>query len=381
MIVKNESRAICRCLESVKPFITYWVIVDTGSTDGTQAMIQNYMKDIPGELHELPWVDFAHNRNEALRLAKGKTDYLLFMDADDVVETADNFIMPPLNKDGYSLVSLGQGAKCLTVLLVNNRLEWHWEGVLHEFLHLPDTRTYAPLPGITVRRNVKNAGFRSQDPKKFYKDAEILEAALQKEPDHARYQFYLAQSYSLAQEDQLALQHYEKRATMGGWDQEVFWSLFQIAIIKEKLKMPFEDIVEAYYKAYHSFFLPRAEPLYYLAKYYRKTKNYEKAYQVALQGISIPEPDAQVFISDWMYEYGMALEFAACAYMIKRYAEAQAALAQLLTKPHVPPPIRTLAETNQAANGRRHMRLREKLCKGSLSLCVSLDHIGAGCKF
>ena len=36
MIVKNEQPVIRRCLASVKEMIDYWVIVDTGSTDGTQ---------------------------------------------------------------------------------------------------------------------------------------------------------------------------------------------------------------------------------------------------------------------------------------------------------------------------------------------------------
>ena len=41
------------------------------------------MRGIPGELHERPWVDFGHNRQEALLLAKGKGDYLLFLDRDE----------------------------------------------------------------------------------------------------------------------------------------------------------------------------------------------------------------------------------------------------------------------------------------------------------
>ena len=69
--------------ESVTPLIDSWVIVDTGSTDGTQKIIREYLKDIPGNLYERPWVNFSHNRNEALELAKGKADYILFMDADD----------------------------------------------------------------------------------------------------------------------------------------------------------------------------------------------------------------------------------------------------------------------------------------------------------
>lgn len=47
MIVKNEANAILICLESVKPYIDSWVIVDTGSTDGTQTIIQNICKPYP----------------------------------------------------------------------------------------------------------------------------------------------------------------------------------------------------------------------------------------------------------------------------------------------------------------------------------------------
>src|SRR5690242_19150411 len=76
MIVKNESAVIRRCIDSVRPLIDYWVIVDTGSTDGTQKIIKNHLKDIPGELYQRPWKNFEHNRNEALTLAKGKSDYI-----------------------------------------------------------------------------------------------------------------------------------------------------------------------------------------------------------------------------------------------------------------------------------------------------------------
>src|SRR5579872_2737177 len=81
MIVKDESEVIERSLSSIKHLIDYWVIVDTGSTDGTQTIIKKFLKGIPGELHERKWVDFAQNRNEALDLAKNKGDYLLFIDA------------------------------------------------------------------------------------------------------------------------------------------------------------------------------------------------------------------------------------------------------------------------------------------------------------
>src|SRR5215472_9696406 len=91
MIVENEAAVIARCLASVRPIIDYWVIVDTGSTDGTQDAIRTLMADRPGELYERPWRDFAHNRSEALALAQPHGEYVLWIDADDVLELKPDF--------------------------------------------------------------------------------------------------------------------------------------------------------------------------------------------------------------------------------------------------------------------------------------------------
>src|SRR5262245_57991970 len=101
MIVKNECDVITRCLNSMLPMMDYWVIVDTGSTDGTQQIILDFMKKhrVPGELHEHPWINFSHNRNEALQLAHGKADYVFFIDADEYLIYDADFQRPELDKD------------------------------------------------------------------------------------------------------------------------------------------------------------------------------------------------------------------------------------------------------------------------------------------
>ena len=86
MIVKDEAPVIRSCLDSVRAIIDCWVIVDTGSTDGTQDVIREHLRGLPGELVERPWVDFAHNRSEALDFARGRADYLLVIDADETLE-------------------------------------------------------------------------------------------------------------------------------------------------------------------------------------------------------------------------------------------------------------------------------------------------------
>ena len=103
MIVKNEAPVIRRCLDSVQPIVDYWVIVDTGSTDGAQDIIREHLRDLPGELHERPWRDFAYNRSEALALARPHADYSLIIDADDVLEIADGYRLPELTAELLSL--------------------------------------------------------------------------------------------------------------------------------------------------------------------------------------------------------------------------------------------------------------------------------------
>ena len=79
MIVKNESIILKRCFDSISDYIDYWVICDTGSTDNTKDIITTYFKEknIPGELHETPWVNFGHNRTISILVCQGIQNYVL----------------------------------------------------------------------------------------------------------------------------------------------------------------------------------------------------------------------------------------------------------------------------------------------------------------
>ena len=178
-------------------------------------------------------------------------------------------------------------------------------------------------------------GDRSSDPQKYYKDAQLLEAALKEDPTSTRDAFYLAQSYRDAEMPELAIKSYEKRVEMGGWDQEVFWSLYQIARLKEEMGAPQEVVSQSYEKA----FLQRptrVEPLCQLATYYRKQGNYLLGYLLSKLGTEIKPSDDVLFVEAWMYEYGLLLERSICAYYLEKYQEALDLSNRLLTNDQLP---------------------------------------------
>jgi glycosyltransferase involved in cell wall biosynthesis len=345
MIVKDESQAITRCLSSLKHLIDYWVIVDTGSTDGTQAIIQDYLKDIPGKLYERPWVDFAHNRNEAQNFAKGKGDYLLFIDADERLEFSNGFALPVLDKDCYFATVLQTGnTEYHRILLVNQRVDWHWEGVLHEQIISAEKRTAELLQNV-VNVSITTDGHRSSDPKKYHKDAAVLEKALEKDPDNSRYVYYLGQSYANAGELAQALKCYQRRAEMGGWDQEVFSSLFYVGRLQEMLKMDPALIVNSYTNAFY--YRPsRAEPLYYLANYYIRNENYLMGYLVASQALGIPLSNDSVYVERWIYDWGILQQISNCAFYLRKYKEAESAVQKIITNERAPSELRAQFREN-----------------------------------
>lgn len=342
MIVRDESKVICKCLESVKPFIDYWVIFDTGSVDGTQKIIKDFMKDIPGELHERPWKDFAHNRNEALEVAKNKADYILIMDADETLSFPPNYVKPVFDKDFYFLTYEISGTSFLIDRIIKSELDWKWKGVLHEYLECPQAKTSGIITEI-VKHTTSN-GYRSHNPKKFQHDAEVLEEALKEDPNNTRYAFYLAQSYKDAGEYDLAIKNYNRRVEMGGWEEEVFWSLYQIAKIQEWQKMPEDVIAKSYWKAY-TYRTSRIEPLYYLVNYYQNKGDFNISFSLAKLGLLTPPTKDGIFVESWISNYGMQIAFAQAAFNLGKYVEALEMCNKLIAAPKISNDAKNFAES------------------------------------
>lgn len=232
MIVKDEAHVIEATLThllTVFP-ITYWVIDDTGSTDGTQDLIRGFFaaRGISGELFETPWRNFGYNRTQAFAHAFNKTDYVLVWDADDSVVGALR-LPTPLTADWYQLVFGDEGGfRYQRPQLFNNRKRWNYVGVLHEYAACLETAgAPSDINGDYYCVSGKT-GARSKDPDKYRKDAAVLEKGLLDEPDNARYAFYCANSYKDAGDPENAIRMYKKVLTMNGWADEKYLACIRI---------------------------------------------------------------------------------------------------------------------------------------------------------
>jgi len=341
MIVKNESHIIHECLESIYKFVDYWIISDTGSTDGTQDIIKKFFeeKGIPGELHQDEWKNFGHNRTLALRHADGKADYVWMIDADDRVEGTFKFVDNP-TADGY-VVRMGRDDfSWWRTQIFRVDSNWEYKGVLHEYPACanpqPNLQKVEGKYNINARTlGARNVGITTIE--KYKKDAELLEKALIDEPENTRYQFYLAQSYFDSQQWQKALDAYLRRAAMGGWAEEVYYSLYRVAICRAMMDRPWSEIQASFLDAYN--YRPvRAEPLVHIAQVLRtKYEQPAAAFVFARIAAEIPYPQNEIlFVPDILYKFSALDELGATAHAAGRPELGYLACKKLLEEDRVP---------------------------------------------
>lgn len=306
MIVRDEEPVIQRCLSSVGGVVDAWTIVDTGSHDNTIPLTLQTLKDVPGRLHRRPWHNFAHNRNEALALARGDRhvgakDYFFFIDADEELIFPPNWVWPALQAAGYYIPCDYNNLHYMRLALVRADLVWKWKGVVHEYPHCDqgEASDLEALTDPTIR--VRHEGYRSRLESAYDEDAKLLESALDEDPNDTRSMFYLAQSYRDNGQIMKALRMYERRAGAGGWDEEVWYSIYQIAVLCDVFKLAAPSELLRMYSYAYTTRPTRAEPLIEMARICREQGNeYDAAYYDYVAA-GIPPTKDMLFVNPKVY--------------------------------------------------------------------------------
>jgi glycosyltransferase involved in cell wall biosynthesis len=246
MIVRNEEHVIERSLTSVLPYVDCWCIVDTGSTDSTPDIVLRLLQAKSGSLHHRPWVNFAHNRNEALALARPMSSWSFMMDADEIFHGPFVF-QDNVSCDAYSITRKRGSLTYQSVLFFNTSQPWVFVGALHEYPTIeglqPDVQ---PFPD-TLWLDARTEGARSLNPRKYEDDALLLEIELAEgEPYNMRTVFYCAQSWRDAGNASNARHWYAVHAAGDGWVQERYMALVNLIRLTDDLSIKLQHAWDAY---------------------------------------------------------------------------------------------------------------------------------------
>ena len=165
----------------------------------------------------------------------------------------------------------------------------------------------------------------------------MLEQALRAAPDNARYVFYLAQSYRDAQQPGLAIDRYRQRATMGGFDEEVWYSLYQVAQLQQQTGAEWTEVRRAYFQAFacrpH-----RAEPLYRIGLHHQHNQEFALARFFFWEAMQIPFPATDLlFVEFDVFEFLLPLEYAVACYWLGLHEEAMRVTDRLLANESLSP--------------------------------------------
>lgn len=329
MIVKNESNIIKRCLDSVLPYIDSWCIVDTGSTDDTEKIILETLSHLPGNIHKKEWVNFGHNRSEALNsIPDNSCDWILLIDADMILINA-GFDKSQLEEsiDVYNLVQDTGVLQYSNMRLLNAKHKWHCFGVTHEYYDIPGPYKNQKLLSTLYFNDFADGGSKED---KYERDIRLLSDGLIEQPNNPRYMFYLAQSYKDTGQWENAIYWYQKRVEYGGWEEEQWYSQYMISFCQISMKSPFAIVAESAMKAW--IMRPwRNEPLYHCMLYARENEQWTLGYYLSKLAIMNKWPKQDVlFIFKNAYDYHIIDEFSIFAYYNQQYLESKNACVELL---------------------------------------------------
>jgi len=318
MIVKNEAHVIERALRSALRFMDTWCIVDTGSTDDTMAIVRRVAADLgkPGVLYERPWVNFGVNRTQALELAKEHMDWIWMLDADDTID-GDPISVSDLSPEepGYVVTVHHGGMKQQRPHIFNSKMTWVYVGAVHEYAHCPGHRATKCIPS-TVWVTARTEGSRSQDGRKYERDAELLEAELASgSGDASRTLFYLAQSYRDAGNRDKAIETYKNRIAHGGWVEETYMSYIFLIQSAETLA----DRLAYAWKA-QALVPSRREAAFEVVSFARQTNQFtQEVYALGLAYKDMPMNTSHLFVNTAAYDWQYDDEVSIVAYYTNHY--------------------------------------------------------------
>jgi glycosyltransferase involved in cell wall biosynthesis len=347
-IVKNEAHVIERMLNTITSIVDCVVIVDTGSTDNTKEVINNWSvkTNIPAFIYDKQFDSFENCRNYAMEMIKDKAEYAFWLDADEQLEILPTFDKNKLDKDLYMFNTFIGNMKYTRNECWRTELPFRWYGPVHEFIVCDQQNISSGLmEGINVRVQMDGGSWKGNIPDKYKKHAAILEDYIDNIDRNARWVFYTAQSYHdsasipdnrFENEERFrrSLKYYRERVNrFDGYEEERYYSQLRIGSIMRILEEPWSDTLIELMKAY-SMDPMRGESIKMIIDHYLNVGEWHLAYLYSkfakfnFHGKN-PYPTRLLFVDEALYQWRILEVHAAACFYTNRKDEAAANFKEL----------------------------------------------------
>jgi hypothetical protein len=361
-IMKNESHVITRMLDSIKSIIDIVVLIDTGSTDDSINVVNNWGREnnIETYVFERPFDNFEASRNYSIEMGKkviegrGNDYWGMWLDADEqlVIDTKV-FDKSKLNKDLYMFNTYIGQMKYTRNECYKIDKQFRFYGPVHEFIVSDDKNiTSGLMDGLHVNVQMDGGSWKGNIPEKYKSHAFVLEKYIDSNRQDPRWIFYTAQSYHDSasipdnreeNEERLrrALKYYKERVNRtDGYAEEIFYSQFRVGTIMKIMEYPWAETHQELLKAYTIDPL-RGESIKAIIDYYLQVNEWHNAYlytkfaKVNFHGKN-PYPNRLLFVDESLYTWKFVEVHAAACFYTGRMDEAKASYQEILriTKTH-----------------------------------------------
>jgi len=285
---KNNEHNILKLLNNIYKYIDYWVINDTGSTDNTIDVINNFFKDknIPGELHKDNWVSTGYNKTLLFDKCYKKTDFIIYLDCDDILEGYIPTNKLHLDNIGYNFLVKTCSIFNKEIIIFNNNYKWKASDLIYDKITCINNYEQKQVGFLTdniiVTRNKDcNCNCLNEE---HYNKALLLQEQffntlmLENDDMNTRIVFYTAQSYYNSENYNESLKWYKLYTKIKNiQDEELYESYNKIVSCMIYLTYKLESIIFYASKSIY-LFKDRAEIYYILCNYFIEFEQYDLAF-------------------------------------------------------------------------------------------------------
>ena len=319
-ICRDNAGTIQRMIDSCLPVVDVIIATDTGSQDNTIELIQSYSNRLPVLVFEEPWKNFGYNRTIMMENAKEfnpECDYFLVMDTDETLEISNQWDKKKLSLDGYMVRTHSGDMFYYRERMLSAKFMWPWRGYAHECIVSPHgIRPFGIIDSLTMRVHPKDNIYSAN----IIRNRELLLKEYLGDPNNSRTVFYLGESSKDLRFLDDAIMYYELRTKMGGFKEEIYYSMLQLGIIHKWLEKI--DVAKNwFYKAIETR-ERRVEAMYELALIHHQERRYDLACMYCERILNMPESEDSLFVNVQIKEYLAKFQLSLSLYWAKEYKKA-----------------------------------------------------------